>query len=165
MRMTVRFLIVFVASASCAQEAFLPGLHVESESCESPDLFHRNRVWSPDCSGYFENEAQGLEFDSAVPLRATLFSRTTRAFVIRGKATYISDPTIQTRELLAAQRTLACPFVNVEALRWIGSKHLLLKAETRGSGNCGRISGQYVVDAATGDVVRIVGASDASGTK
>ena len=75
-------------------------------------------------------------------------------YTIRGNTTYMGDPTQKVRRDLAASQGLACPFVNVEAVKWLGPHRFLLRADLFGGRDCDSHNLSYEVDADSGQIKR-----------
>ena len=114
--------VVLFLSTAVGQSIF-----VGNGLCRQKAAWDRSATWSPDCQRYFVNGRQSVGPSGEVLLFS--LARSTRVFTIRGKRTSVEDPTQEVRRDLAVKRALACPFINVEAVKWLGPRRLLLRAD------------------------------------
>ena len=108
------------------------------------DIYHRGRIWSPDCRSYFEGGH-------------TFWPRLGSPFVIevytrRDKTTYLSDPTQEVTCNLAME-AFSCSPIEFHHTEWVDSDRLRLHVHML----CGRARTElnltYVVDAQTGRIL------------
>lgn len=123
MMIRLLFSMLITVAAASAQSLFDYGV-----ACAQSSGWYQPRTWSPDCRSYFVNEHGQINGFATEGIRVSSLARTVFVYTIRGKAPYGSDPTQAVRRDLAVSHGLACPFVNVEAIRWVGSHRLLLRA-------------------------------------
>jgi len=140
--------LLISASIASAQSLF-----DASARCAKSRGWDQLGTWSPDCESYFVNGRRSMGFPTD-EIRISSLARSIVVYTIRGKTTYIGDPTREVRRNLAASHGVSCPFVNVEGLKWLGSRRLLLRADLI----CGRDGDfhnvLYEVDAQSGQIKR-----------
>ena len=137
----------FLSLLTAAAQDILDG----NERCAPKMRWEAPGTWSPDCQAYFVNGWQGI---GSGEILMSSFSRSTRVFTIRGKRTYLEDPTLEVRRDLAINGALACPFINVEAVKWLGPQRLLLRADVRCGPDNNSHNLLYEVDADHGHIRR-----------
>jgi hypothetical protein len=145
LRLLLCILITVVAASA-------QSLSDQGVRCAQRRGWDQPRTWSPDCRSYFVNGRSQINGFATEGIRISSLARSVVVYTIRGKATYVGDPTQAVRRDLAVSQGLTCPFVNVEATKWLGPHRLLLRADlVCGQGNNAHDL-SYEVDSDSGEI-------------